>query len=318
MGKQFATRTSRWLVAGAILIPLAGMAAEPDSCKLVHMSDPGWTDINATNAVAGLLLDALGYQQKVDPVAVPVAFQALRTGQLDVFLGNWMPAQQPLVEPKLKEGSIEVVAANLENAKFTLAVPTYVADQGVKTFADLAKFADKFDHKIYGIESGAPANQNIKRMLKAGDFGLNGWSLVESSESGMLSQVAREDKSKGWIVFLAWEPHLMNTKYQLTYLSGGDKYFGPNYGGATVNTVSRKGYTAQCPNVGKLFTQLKFNVDLENHIITDVLDKKLDIKVAATNQLKKQPALLNTWLAGVKTQSGEDGLPAVKKARGIK
>ncbi len=36
-------------------------------------------------------------------------------------------------------------------------------------------------------------------------------------------------RDKKWIVFLAWEPHLMNTKFHLTYLDGGDKYFGPNF-----------------------------------------------------------------------------------------
>ena len=36
----------------------------------------------------------------------------------------------------------------------------------------------------------------------------------------------------------------MNTEFHLTYLSGGDAYFGPNYGGATVNTVTRTGFSS--------------------------------------------------------------------------
>ena len=66
----------------------------------------------------------------------------------------------------------------------------------------------------------------------------------------MLSQVARKEKGKDWIVFLAWEPHQMNTKFRISYLDGDKEYFGPNYGSATVNTVSRKGYATQC-NVGR-------------------------------------------------------------------
>ncbi|MBI3899265.1 MAG: choline ABC transporter substrate-binding protein [Gammaproteobacteria bacterium] len=306
---------STWVAISAMSV--TAFAAEADSCKQVRMADPGWTDITATNAVAEVLLGALGYEQHVDRIAVPVTYQGLTKGQTDVFLGNWMPAQQAMVEPKIKEGSIELLRTNLENVKFTLAVPSYVADAGVKSFADLAKFADKFDHKIYGIESGAPANQNIERMLKAKEFGLDGWTLVASSEQGMLTQVTRKTRHKEWIVFLGWEPHLMNTKFKITYLAGGDAYFGANYGAASVNTVMRKGYEAQCPNVGRLFRQLAFNVDLENQIITDVLENKVDAKKSAMRHLKDRPALLDAWLAGVQTRDGADGLPAVKRVLGI-
>ena len=294
------------------------VAAEPQSCLQVKMADPGWTDIDATNAMAGVVLKALGYKQSVSNLSVPITYQGLKKGQVDAFLGNWMPAQGPLVKQFVDEKSIDVVHPNLTNAKFTLAVPDYVAAAGVHTFADLQKNADKFDGKIYGIEPGAPANQNIKKMIDEKAFGLNGWKLVESSETGMLTQVERSVRDKKWIVFLAWEPHLMNTKFKLTYLDGGDKYFGPHYGGATVNTVARSGYAEQCPNVGRLFKQLTFNVDLENGVITEVLEKKTGVDVAATEALKRHPELLKTWLDGVNTASGANGLQAVQTALGVK
>ncbi|MFM0391932.1 choline ABC transporter substrate-binding protein [Paraburkholderia phytofirmans] len=293
-------------------------AAEPQSCTQVNMAGPGWTDIDATNAMTGVLLKALGYKQNIANLSVPITYQGLKKGQIDVFLGNWMPAQAPVVKPFEEEKSIEVVHPNLSNAKFTLAVPDYVAAAGIHSFADLAMNADKFDSKIYGIEPGAPANQNIKKMVDDKAFGLGSWKLVESSETGMLTQVERAVREKKWIVFLAWEPHLMNTKFKLTYLDGGDKYFGPNYGGATVNTVARSGYAAQCPNVGRLFRQLTFNVDLENGVITEVLEKKTGVDVAAAEALKRHPELLKSWLDGVNTASGANGLKAVQTALGVK
>ncbi len=313
MGSTRVLLASASVVVGSLLAGQGALAAEPESCKLVRMADPGWTDITSTNAVAGILLSALGYEQKVSTLSVPITYVGVQKSQIDVFLGNWMPAQKPLVEPILKEGAMEVLHANLPKAKFTLAVPSYVASAGVKSFADLAKYADKFDRKIYGIEPGSPANQNIKKMIEAKSYGLDGWTIVESSEQSMLSQVARKERGKDWIVFLAWEPHQMNTKFQIDYLDGDKEYFGPNYGSATVNTVSRKGYATQCPNVGRLFTQLEFTVDMENKAITDVLDQKIDAKAAGMRQLKANPKMLETWLAGVKTYGGEDGLAAVKK-----
>ena len=293
-------------------------AAEPPACMQVRMAGPGWTDIDATNAMAGVVLKALGYHQNVANLSVPITYQGLKKGQIDVFLGNWMPAQAPLVKPFVEEKSVEVVRPNLSNAKFTLAVPDYVAAAGVHSFADLAKNADKFDSRIYGIEPGAPANQNIKKIVDEKAFGLGTWKVVESSETGMLTQVERAVRDRKWIVFLGWEPHLMNTKFKLTYLDGGDRYFGPNYGGATVNTVARSGYEQQCPNVGRLFRQMAFNVDLENGVITEVLEKKTNVDAAATDALKRHPELLKSWLDGVTTASGGNGLEAVQSALGVK
>ncbi|CAD6555020.1 choline ABC transporter substrate-binding protein [Paraburkholderia metrosideri] len=317
MIKKFFERTLSGVVVLCAATTFAA-AAEPQSCTQVNMAGPGWTDIDATNAMAGVLLKALGYKQSVANLSVPITYQGLKKGQVDVFLGNWMPAQAPVVKPFEEEKSIEVVHPNLTNAKFTLAVPDYVAAAGIHSFADLAKNADRFDSKIYGIEPGAPANQNIKKMVDDKAFGLGNWTLVESSETGMLTQVDRAVREKKWIVFLAWEPHLMNTKFKLTYLNGGDKYFGPNYGGATVNTVVRSGYEAQCPNIGRLFRQLTFNVDLENGVITEVLEKKAGIDVAATDALKRHPELLKSWLDGVNTTNGSNGLQAVQTALGMK
>ncbi len=108
----------------------------------------------------------------------------MKNGEIDVFLGNWMPAQKAFIDDLTSAKAIEVLNKNLEGAKFTLAVPTYVAEKGVKDFADLQKHADEFDHKIYGIEPGAPANSNIQKMIDANDFGLKDWQLVEIRRAG--------------------------------------------------------------------------------------------------------------------------------------
>jgi glycine betaine/proline transport system substrate-binding protein len=299
---------------GLLLLGSSAQAADPEACQTVRMSDPGWTDITATNAVAGLLLKGLGYQQKVETVAVPITFQGLKNGQIDVFLGNWMPAQSHLAKPLLDNKEADLIRANLENAKFTLAVPNYVAEGGVRSFADLGRFPDKFERKIYGIDPGAPANTNIDRMIKENAFGLDDWELVPSSEQGMLAQVNRKSRREDWIVFLAWEPHPMNKKFNITYLSGGDEYFGANYGGTTINTLSRRGYAEQCPNAGKLFSQLVFSTEMENAIMEGIEDKRQDAAVAATEYLKANPQPIAAWLDGVTTFTGEPGLPAVRKA----
>ncbi len=292
-------------------------AAEPAACATVRMADPGWTDITSTNGVAGTLLKALGYKQAVSTLSVPIVFQALSSGQLDVFLGNWMPAQTNFINPLLKDNKLVVVRPNLQHAKFTLAVPDYVAEAGVHSVADLAQHADKFGKRIYGIEAGAPANQNIQRMLTAGDDGLKGWKLIESSEQGMLGEVERAQRSQQWIAFLAWEPHPMNDRFHITYLQGAEQYFGPDFGSTTINTLARNGYAEQCPNADRLFRQLSFTVPMENALMVSIASQRMDGPAAARTWLKANPGQLDAWLDGVMTFDGKDGPAAVRTALGL-
>jgi glycine betaine/proline transport system substrate-binding protein len=285
-------------------------AADAAKCRLVRMSDPGWSDISATNALAGIVLKGLGYEQRIDTLGVPVIYKSLSEGIIDVFLGNWMPAQKMFVEPLIAEHRIKVLRKNLGDLKFTLAVPSYVAEDGVRSVEDLAKHAKKFDRKIYGIEPGAPINQNAQAMIKAGDYDLGGWEVIESSEQAMLAQVERASRQKKWVAFVGWEPHPMNTKLKMTYLSGGEKAFGPNYGASDVFTVARKGFTDECPNLARLFGQFTFTVDMENQIMAGIeADRRPD--EAARAWLTANPATIKSWVEGVTTIDGKDGLSAV-------
>ncbi|MGQ9364938.1 choline ABC transporter substrate-binding protein [Azospirillum sp. ST 5-10] len=305
--------------AGLVLAgATAAQAADPASCRAVKMGDVGWTDIAATTALATVTLDALGYEPSSNISSVPVVYLGLKTKSLDVFLGNWMPTMESFLKPVLEDGSVEVLRANLEGAKYTLAVPSYAAAEGLASFADIAKFKGKLDGKIHGIEAGNDGNLIIDNMIKKDAFGLKDFKLVESSEAGMLAEVKRATRSKKWIVFLGWAPHPMNKHFELTYLAGGDDWFGPDFGGAVVNTNVRKGYVEECPNVGRFFKNLSFTLEMENAVMDDILNNDLRANDAAAAYLKANPAVLGAWLDGVTTFDGKDGLAAAKAKLGVK
>ena len=303
-------------LAGAVLVGGMAAAAEPESCKTVRFSDVGWTDITATTALASVVLQGLGYETRADILSVPVTYQSLKNGDIDVFLGNWMPTMEADIAPFKEDGSVEVVRANLEGAKYTLAVPKYLAEEGLKDFADIAKFKDQLGGQIYGIEPGNDGNRLIQTMIDEGKFGLDGFKLVESSEQGMLAEVARASRGNKPIVFLGWEPHPMNTNFELAYLTGGDEVFGPNFGGATIYTNVRKGYLEECPNVGKLLQNLVFTLPMESMVMGKILDDGQEAEEAAKEWLAANPDVLDGWLAGVTTFDGGDGLAAVKASLG--
>ena len=291
------------------------LAADPESCAAVRMAEPGWNDLALTTGTAAVILEALGYNVQSDILGIPIIYQSMAGKDLDAFLGYWDPAMETYAAPYEKDGSVERIHVNLEGAKYTFGVPDYVYDAGVHDFADLQKFSEQFDKQMYGIEAGS--NTLMFDVIADKAFGLEGWNVIESSESGMLAQVARDIEQKKFIVFQAWAPHPMNTAFSIKYLSGGDAHYGPNFGAATVSTQVRKGYVGECPNVGRLLNNLTFDIDFENKGMSYLMNDGMDPREAAKKMLTEQPTVLDAWLDGVTTRDGQPGLSAVKAAIGL-
>jgi glycine betaine/proline transport system substrate-binding protein len=303
------------IALNAILLSSA-VAAEKPECKQIRMSDLGWTDIALTNTTAELILKSLGYEPQQSLLALNVTYESLKNRQLDVFMGNWRPVQDVDYQPFFDDGSVIPLATNLTGAKYTLAVPKYVADAGLKSFDDLQKFADQLGHKIYGIEPGS--NKPLLDMVEQKTHGLDGdWEVIESSEAAMLQQVKRAVQNKEFIVFLGWQPHPMNVSMEMSYLADGDAEFGPDFGGATVRTIVRNGFPEDCPNVSKFFSNLVFDVTYENTGMSLIMEQGMEVPAAATKMMRDNPEKLDAWLKDVTTLDGKPALDVVKAELGI-
>ncbi|TBU87632.1 choline ABC transporter substrate-binding protein [Phytopseudomonas dryadis] len=297
-------RTRLWLAIALLGLPFCAHAVDPPSCDTVRFADVGWTDITVTTAVTRLVLGELGYGTQVKRLSVPDTYKALQGKQIDVFLGNWMPSMENDIKPYTENGSVQTLGANLEGAKYTLAANQSAREGGLNNFTDIARFKTELSGKIYGIEPGNDGNKLIARMIDENAFGLADFTLVESSEAGMLSQVRRADTLKQWAVFLAWEPHPMNNSVHPHYLDGGDEYFGPDYGGATVYTNVRAGYAEECANVGRFLKNLRFSLQMENDLMTAILNQSTNRRREAKAWLLANPQTVASWLEGVTRRDG--------------
>lgn len=300
------------LLATAVAFAFAG-SAHAEGCDKVIFSDVGWTDITATTAATTLVLEALGYETETKLLSVPVTYTGLAEGDVDVFLGNWMPSMEADIAPFRDAGSVETVRINLEGAKYTLATNAAGAALGIKDFADIATHKDALEGKIYGIEPGNDGNRLILDMIENGPFGLDGFDIVESSEAGMLAEVGNKDGKSEPIVFLGWEPHPMNANFDMTYLTGGDDYFGVNLGEATIATNTRAGYATECANTGKFLQNLVFSLQMENELM-NIIAEGADPADASKTWLAANPTTWEPWLDGVTTKDGGDAKAAVAAA----
>ncbi|MBJ9977053.1 choline ABC transporter substrate-binding protein [Pseudomonas sp. S75] len=290
-------------LSGILVTPL--LAAEPAACKTVRLGVVNWTDVIATSAVAQVLLDGLGYQTRQTSASQQIIFAGIRDKRLDLFLGYWNPIMTQTLTPFIEAGQVKVLdKPSLDDARATLAVPRYLADQGLKTFADIHRFEKALGGKLYGIEPGSGANTQIKAMIAKNQFGLGRFQLVESSEAGMLAAVDRAVRRKQAVVFFGWKPHPMNVNLDMVYLGDSQDALGPDEGRATVWTVTAPDYAQRCPNASRLLANLTFSAEDESRMMQPLLDHK-DPLASARQWLQDHPQDKARWLDGVTTFDGQ-------------
>lgn len=316
--KNFGNTLLQMMIVAALATPAAVAEQSPDSCLTPRFSNVGWTDTIATTSTAMAILEAIGYKPKELNLSIPITYASMKNKDIDIYLADWEPSMQSDRAPYVEAGDVEVLTpAAITGAKYTIAVPKYVADAGVRDFADIAKHADKFDRKFYGLEPGDSGGGLILDMIAKNAFSLGEFELIESSEQGMLTHVKRSVKQEKWVAFLAWEPHPMNVEYDLVYLTGGDDYFGPNFGGAEIFINVRRGYLQECENLGVFLTNLKFSLAMMNEVMGGIVAGDQEPRDVVVAWMKSNPSDVDKWLAGVKTFNGEDARPALREALGF-
>lgn len=299
------------LVLITTIFTFTANAREGNKIKLASVA---WTGVTIKTGLAVSILESLGYKAENVVLSVPFVYSAMSTGEVDVFLGNWMPSMATIADKFFKNGSVIQYGVNMPGAKYTLAVPTYCAEGGLKHFKDLVTFGDKLEWKIFGIEAGNDGNLIIRDMIEKNMFGLGKFKLLPSSEVAMLAEVQARVKQNRWIVFLGWSPHSMNERIDMTYLKGSNaETFGPNDGTATVWTNVRKGFVQDQPNAARLFKNLTFDVSEMNEIMTVLYnDKSLKPRQAGLKWVKAHPEKYKAWLEGVTTLDGKPSVPALE------
>lgn len=278
----------------------------------IKLASVAWTGVTIKTELAVSILESLGYETENVVLSVPFVYSAMSTGGVDAFLGNWMPSMATVADKFFNNGTVIKYAVNMPGAKYTLAVPSFCADSGLKHFEDIVEFGDRLEWKIFGIEAGNDGNLIIRDMIEKDMFGLGKFELVPSSEVAMLAEVQSRVKRDACIVFLGWSPHSMNKRIDMTYLNGStDETFGPDDGTATVWTNIRKGFEDEQPNVARLLKNLAFPVSMMNQIMTSLYkDKSLTPRLAGLQWVKENPDAYKGWLEGVTTVDGKPAVPA--------
>jgi glycine betaine/proline transport system substrate-binding protein len=261
-----------------------------------------WPGVTVKTHVAKRVLEYLGYQTSMTSGSQAIVFKGMDTGDLDVFLGNWMPTMKIHFDKYSEKGSVKNVRVNLHDVVYKTAVPEYVYNAGVKSFEDLNEHADKFNKTVYGIEPGNEGNLIIKKAIENNTYNLSGWNLKASSTAGMLSAVKRAVNNEEWIAFNGWKPHYMNVMFDIKYLDDPEEIFGS---GERVLTVVRTGFEEENPNVYKFLEQFKVTAPMQNQWINMYKREEMDPKEVAEKWIANNLDVVDQWVYGVESTEGE-------------
>lgn len=263
--------------------------------------------------VSKILADELDYDVEVlDGLETGPIYQGLANGDVNIFVGAWLPLQQAQLDSQLKDapGSIEILADNLpaDSVTITLAVPKYVHDAGVTSLADLDAHKDRFGGKIMGIEPGAGMMNVAKERLPTDIYGLADWEIVDSSTPAMLAAYDDAVAAGEWIVIMMWSPHFAYAKWKgdqavIDLADPGDEIDGETRylykdqsDVARVQTLVSKGFEAQYPEAAAFLKRFQLTAEEENALMLRVAEEKISTKQAALDFLAAHPERVAGWL----------------------
>lgn len=213
--RQLLGRTSAALV-GAYLVGGTGygIASGASGQNAISLGSIGWTEnIAVSNLTKVLMEDDLGYDEVpiMGPLDLGPLFAGVAGGDLAVFQDVWLPNNKQYLDKVHVKNSVKLLKPWYESkTSYGIAVPDYM---DVQSLADLNKAGTD---EIIGIEPGASFMPVIRKKVIP-EYHLH-MKLLTSSTAGMLTTLKRKYAKKQPIVFVAWSPHWMNTRYDFHYL----------------------------------------------------------------------------------------------------
>lgn len=299
--------SSAALMASALL----ASTAQGDD-QTLDFGVPAWPGITVKTEIAEQLLNPLGYETRTQEIGLQVIYQGMESGDIDVFLGAWLPAQREMFTPRKASGVLIDVANNVDGAQMTLAVPANVYESGIQSFADLDEHRDQFNSRIYGFGAGSAASEILNDAIDSDAWGLGDWNLVDTSEVAMLSAARDAISREEPIVWVGWTPHWMNLELPMRYLDDPDNLFGENNGESDVLTLLRTDYAKAHPNLTAFFEQFSFTADEQSWMIQAFGQEERALAEVATQWINEHPERIEAMLADVMTSDGEPAWPVIE------
>ena len=224
-------------------------AGKGDKGTITIGSLPSWTDGLSTAYLLQDQLGKMGYDVKMQTLsdAGPL-YAGLSQGDVDIFPSAWPEVTQKAYMDQYK-GSIDDLGAYYDNARLTIAVPTY---SDIDSIDELKGQGSRFGGRIIGIEPGAGLTAQAQKMMPA--YGLDGeYQLVTSSTAAMLTELKSATEKKQDIAVTLWRPFWANSAFPVKDLKDPKGAMGKPEG---LHFLGAKGFADKHPDAAALIGEI--------------------------------------------------------------
>ena len=250
---------------------------------------PSWTDGLSTAYLLEDQLGKLGYTVEMQTLteAGPL-YAGLAQGDVDIYPSAWPELTHADYMDKYGD-DIEDLGAYYDDAKLTMAVPSYV---DIDSIDQLQANAARFDGKIYGIEPGAGLTKQTQEVAMPG-YGLDGLELVTSSTAAMLTELDNAIAAQKDIVVTLWRPFWANDAYDVKDLADPQGLMGDP---EALHFLGTSGFAEKYPDAAELIAGIKLDDaqygSLEDLVVNEYGEGKEADAVDAW--LEQNPAAFST------------------------
>ncbi|MBK5221869.1 MAG: glycine betaine ABC transporter substrate-binding protein [Acidimicrobiia bacterium] len=221
------------------------------ACDSISIGWIPWDEDIVVTELWAVLLEDAGYEVETTQSDAAPVFQGVAKGDLDLFFDAWLPATHAPYWEEFGE-ELEDLATWYDQGTLNIAVPEYVE---IDSIAELAGNADMFGAEIIGIEAGAGLMRTTQEEAIP-TYGLDDYTLVESSTPAMLAELERAIGDEEPIVVTLWHPHWAYSVYPIKDLEDPEGAMG---GAEELHAVARPGFTDDCPEVSGWISDFELN-----------------------------------------------------------
>jgi glycine betaine/proline transport system substrate-binding protein len=281
------------LVVGTLAVGCSGLGAVSGGKELT-LGYVGWDENVAVSTLTKVLLEEdLGYEvelQRSDEAVVRQVFTGVAEGDLDAFQDVWIPNQKEYLSEV--EDDVKHLDPWFEGkADQGIAVPHYM------DVRSLSKLNHAGTDMINGIEPGSAVMPQIEDKVIPG-YHLD-MKLVESSTSAMLSELDTAYKLREPIVFYAWSPHWMNTRYDIRYLKDPRDLQGPFNDTAKITSIVNEELSEDDPAAYELIKAISLSKEQINQLEADINGAE-DPEAGVKAWLEDNRSIVQPWTNAAK------------------
>ena len=258
---------------------------QEEAVKIVYVD---WASERASaNVVKAAIEQEMNMDCNIRAVSLVAMWQALAKGDQDGMVAAWLPSLQERFLEKHKQDVVNL-GPNLKGTRIGIVVPGYV---DIDSIEELKDHAQKFDHKIIGIDPHAGIMEKTEKAIEMYD--LKEFELVSGSGATMTTTLQNAIQKKRWIAVTGWTPHWKFAKWDLKYLEDPKNVYGEK---EYIATFVRQGLKNDKPEVYNFLDNFHWEPGEMAEVMLWAQDEDTSYQQAARRWVEKNKDKVKSWM----------------------